>query len=116
MQLNRLDHVTGSGGPLQMNQTHSIPNDTKTVIITDRTTKAEIGCTHIQLNPDMDEIAVYRAAHIALTLWSEKNGRNFNELDWNWQPPANDPLMPLVADERTPRPTSLVQFPNTACN
>lgn len=34
----------------------------------------------------MDEIAIYRAAHVALTLWGEENGRVFNEIDWHWQP------------------------------
>ncbi len=58
---------------------------TQTIIITDRNSDVEIGRTDIQIAPNMDEIAIYRAAHVALTLWSEENGRNFNELDWYWQ-------------------------------
>lgn len=61
-------------------------SQTQTIIITDRTTEHEIGRTHIHLTPDMDQLAIYRAAHIAITEWAEKNGRIFNELDWHWQP------------------------------
>lgn len=59
---------------------------TQTVIITERDCETEIGRTHIHITTDMDEIAIYRATHIALTLWGEENGRIFNELDWHWQP------------------------------
>ncbi len=59
---------------------------TQTIIITNRKCDDEIGRTHIRFTPDMDEIATYRAVHVAVTLWAEKNGRIFNELDWHWQP------------------------------
>lgn len=58
----------------------------QSIIITDRTTETKIGRTRIHITPNMNQIAIYRAAHVAVTEWSEKNGRIFNELDWHWQP------------------------------
>jgi len=45
---------------------------TQIIIITECDCETEIGCTRILINPDMDEIAFYRAAYVALTLWEGK--------------------------------------------
>lgn len=55
------------------------------IIIIDRQTDTAIGHATVQLPPDPDPIARYRAAAAALTRWAEAHGYAFNQLDWCWR-------------------------------